>query len=72
LKRDGERDSVFWTRCATGADDDGRRSEGQEQLFYAFRLEEAVPDDLHLDANDRRAGARPKLTEVTAALSETL
>jgi hypothetical protein len=28
-----------------GADDDGRRSQGQGQLFYEFRLAGVVPDD---------------------------
>jgi hypothetical protein len=31
----------------------GRRNQGQRQLFYEFRLDEAVPDD-HL-VRDRRS-----------------
>jgi transposase len=45
LKPGGGRDSVFSARFATGADMMGRRNQGQGQLFYEFRLDEAVPDD---------------------------
>jgi hypothetical protein len=40
-----ERDSVLLARFATGADMMERRNHSQGQLFYEFRLDEAVPDD---------------------------
>src|SRR2546430_11599447 len=38
-------DSVVATRCAAEAGMMGRLNHDQEQLFYSFSLEEAVPDD---------------------------
>jgi hypothetical protein len=38
-------DSVTVLRFATGAGHDGRLNRDQEQFFYSFRLDEAVPDD---------------------------
>jgi transposase-like protein DUF772 len=38
-------DSVIVMRFATGASHDGRLNHDQEQFFYSFRLDEAVPDD---------------------------
>jgi hypothetical protein len=43
LKAGDQHDSVFLARFATGADMMGRRNQGQ--LFYEFRLDDAVPDD---------------------------
>jgi transposase len=45
LKAGDEHDSVFLARFATGADMMGRRNQSQGQLFYEFRLDDAVPDD---------------------------
>jgi transposase len=45
LKGSGERDSVLVRDSWTGAEMMGRRNQGQGQLFYVFRLDEAVPDD---------------------------
>lgn len=45
LKAGDQHDSVFLARFATGADMMGRRNQSQGQLFYEFRLDDAVPDD---------------------------
>jgi transposase len=65
LKPGGGRDSVFSARFATGADMMGRRNQGQGQLFYEFRLDEAVPDD-HLV---RKISAQLDLSWVYAELA---
>jgi Transposase DDE domain len=68
LKADGEHDSVFLARFATGADMMGRRNQNQGQLFYEFRLDEAVPAD-HLV---RRIGALLDLSWVYADLTPVI
>jgi transposase len=65
LKAKGEHDSVFLARFATGADMMGRRNQNQGQLFYEFRLDEAVPAD-HLV---RRIGALLDLSWVYTDLA---
>jgi transposase len=45
LKTDGERDSVFRARFATGRKMMGRRNQDQRRLLYEFCLDEVVPDD---------------------------
>jgi transposase len=45
LKAGNGHDSVFLARFAAGADMMGRRNQSQGQLFYEFRLDEAVPGD---------------------------
>jgi hypothetical protein len=63
LKADDGRDSVYPVRFATGAGDDGWRSQGQRQLFQEFHLDGAVVDAV-LDLPWVRAELAPHYSRI--------